>query len=132
MYGNNVFLTGNLTKPIETAYTQSGKAVSKFSIGWNYKDKGHFFECVAWELPDFLRSANKGDKVCIEGSLQQDTWQDKTTGKNRSKTLVNVSTMQIVQRSQRASADPQVQAVQNAFAGDYVTPLGDGNDEMPY
>lgn len=91
---NSVLLTGNLTRDMELSYTQGGTAVGKFALAVNrsvkrgeeWVDKVSFFDAVlfgkaAESLKQYL---TKGKPITIEGSLEQDRWKDKETGKTRS------------------------------------------------
>lgn len=85
---NNVILMGRLTRDPEMRSTQSGKSITSFSIA---VDRGNeetdFFEITAWdklaELVD--KYLEKGRRVLVQGRLRQDTWDDKDSGKKRSK-----------------------------------------------
>jgi len=90
---NHVVLVGRLTRNAELKYTNSGAAVSKFSIAINQRrkkedqwvDEAHFFDIVLWgktaeSLNQYLV---KGKQVGIEGQLRQDRWEQE--GQARSK-----------------------------------------------
>ncbi len=91
---NQVCLIGRLGQDPELRYTQGGTAVAKFSIAINRiggpdKVTDWFditaFGKVAESLSNHMR---KGCRVGISGRLQQEKWQDKQTGQNRSKISV--------------------------------------------
>jgi single-strand DNA-binding protein len=82
---NKVILVGNLGKDPELRYTQSGKAVAKFTVatserGRDGNDRTEWHNIVAWEkLAELVgRLVGKGNKVYIEGRLQTREWEDKT------------------------------------------------------
>ena len=90
---NHVVLVGRLTRNAELKYTNSGAAVSKFSIAINQRrkkddqwvDEAHFFDIVLWgktaeSLNQYLV---KGKQVGIEGQLRQNRWEQE--GQARSK-----------------------------------------------
>ena len=90
---NHVVLVGRLTRNAELKYTNSGAAVSKFSIAINQRrkkddqwvDESHFFDITLWgktaeSLNQYLV---KGKQVGIEGQLRQDRWEQE--GQARSK-----------------------------------------------
>jgi len=82
---NKVILVGNLGKDPELRYTQSGKAVVKFTVatserGRDGNDRTEWHNIVAWDkLAELVgRLVGKGNKVYIEGRLQTREWEDKT------------------------------------------------------
>jgi single-strand DNA-binding protein len=97
---NRVILMGNLTRDPEVRYTNSQMAVCNIGLAVNrrYKDG----QTGEWkEVPTFVdvtifgargeafaRYHTKGKPAFIEGSLRQDTWEDKQTGQKRSKLYV--------------------------------------------
>lgn len=90
---NQVILLGRITKDVELRTTASGKNVTEFSLAVDKagsREGADFFEVVAWEKTAELLSqyTGKGSKVLVQGRLQQDTWDDKDTGKKRSKVTV--------------------------------------------
>jgi single-strand DNA-binding protein len=96
---NKVMLIGNLTRDPELRYTPSGKAVADISLAinrvWN-NDAGQkqeetiFVDVTLWGRQAELAQQYlaKGRGVYIEGRLQMDTWDDKETGKKRSRLKV--------------------------------------------
>ncbi len=96
---NKVMLIGNLTRDPELRYTPKGTAVADVGLAinrvWN-NDAGQkqeettFVDVTLWgrqaELAE--KYLGKGRGVYIEGRLQLDTWDDKETGKKRSKLKV--------------------------------------------
>jgi single-strand DNA-binding protein len=96
---NKVMLIGNLTRDPELRYTPSGKAVADISLAinrvWN-NEQGQkqedtiFVDVTLWGRQAELAQQylSKGRCAYIEGRLQMDTWDDKETGKKRSKLKV--------------------------------------------
>lgn len=77
---NNVTLVGRLTRDPEIKYTQSGKAVAKFSlaVGRMKKEETDFINCIAWEktaevIGEYCR---KGSKVGIVGKIQTGSYEN--------------------------------------------------------
>lgn len=104
----NATLLGNLTRDPELKYTTPrGAAVCEFSLACNSKWTGEdgqlrerveFIECVAWNkaaetISSFVR---KGSPLFISGALQQQTWEDRQTGKQRSKLVVKVDVFRFI------------------------------------
>ena len=86
---NKVILGGRMTTDPELKTTQSGTAVTTFSVAVNRKVakdqelKTDFITCVAWrQTAEFIaRYFRKGSCICVTGSLQQRQWQDKDGNK---------------------------------------------------
>jgi single-strand DNA-binding protein len=88
---NQVFLIGRLTRDSELRTTTSGKSVATFSLAVDRgQDATDFFEVTAWEKTAELvnQYTQKGSKVHVQGSLQQESWEDKASGQKRSKVVV--------------------------------------------
>lgn len=91
---NQVILMGRLTRDPETRVTPSGKTVVSFGLAVDragQTDATDFFDITAWEKLGELVSQylSKGRRVLVQGRLRQDSWDDKETGKKRSR--VNVT-----------------------------------------
>lgn len=96
---NKVMLIGNLTRDPELRYTPKGTAVADIALAinrvWN-NDQGQkqeettFVDVTLWGRQAELAQQylSKGRGVYIEGRLQMDSWDDKETGKKRSKLKV--------------------------------------------
>jgi single-strand DNA-binding protein len=75
---NNCIFTGNLTRDVETKYTQSGKCVANFTIACNRPSSNKnekqvdYIAVVAWEKLGELCDTylSKGKKALVEGRLQ--------------------------------------------------------------
>ena len=103
---NSVTIVGRLTRDVEMKYSASGTAVARFSIantqsrkdGENWVEEGHFFDAVMFgRRADALqRYLVKGKQIVILGRLQQDRWQDKQSGQNRSRVTIVVNDIQLV------------------------------------
>ena len=97
---NSVNLIGNITKDPDLKYTQSGTAVASFAIAINKvwfvneekKEKVSYIDCTAWGKlgENISKFFKKGNKIGIEGELDQQTWDDKD-GNKRSKLHVIVN-----------------------------------------
>ena len=90
---NQVILMGRLTRDPEQRTTPSGKTVVRFSIAVDRQtsdDTADFFEVTAWEKLGELvvQYLGKGRRVLVQGRLRQDSWDDKESGKKRSKVEV--------------------------------------------
>lgn len=97
-----IILIGRLgTKP-ELTYSQSGKAICKFSVACNEKRKGE--DVTEWfNAVVFNRQAEaceqyliKGSEVYIEGKQSTSKWNDATTGETKYKTELLVDNVQFL------------------------------------
>lgn len=105
---NRVVLMGNLTRDPDVRYTPGGTAVAELGLAVNRswfdkqtqqkKEETTFVDVTVWGRTaevagEFLA---KGRSVLIEGRLQLDQWDDRETGKKRSKLKVVGETMTMV------------------------------------
>jgi len=104
---NKVMLIGNVTRDPEIRYTPKGTALVEIGLAVNRRytaengekrEEVTFVDVTLWgrtaEIAnEYLR---KGRPVYIEGRLQLDSWDDKTTGQKRSKLRVVGEEMQLL------------------------------------
>lgn len=93
---NQVILMGRLTRDPEQRTTASGKTVVSFSLAVDrggQDDQADFFDITAWEKLGELvmQYLSKGRRVLVQGRLRQDSWDDKETGKKRSRVEVTAT-----------------------------------------
>ncbi len=93
---NQVILMGRLTRDPEQRTTTTGKTIASFSIAVDrggQDDAADFFDVTAWEkLGDLvMQYLGKGRRVLVQGRLRQDSWDDKETGKKRSRIEVTAT-----------------------------------------
>lgn len=93
---NQVILLGRLTRDPEARTTSTGKTVVSFSLAVDRNtadDTADFFDITAWEkLGDLVTQyLSKGRRVLVQGRLRQDSWDDKETGKKRSRVEVTAT-----------------------------------------
>lgn len=87
---NQVILMGRLTRDPEMRTTTTGKSIASFSLAVDRQtqdDQADFFDITAWEKLGELANQylSKGRRCLVQGRLRQDSWDDKETGKKRSK-----------------------------------------------
>ncbi len=102
---NKAILIGRLTRDPELRYTQSGTSVCSFSIannrtyvaGGEKKEQVSFFNCVAWAKTGevIAEYCKKGQRIGIEGRLQQRSWDDQE-GKKRQVVEIVVDNFQFL------------------------------------
>ena len=101
---NNFSLIGRLTRDPETKFTQSGKAITSFSVaydvGWGDKKRAVFLECKMWgeRGENLVKFVSKGHRVGLVGSLDQDEWDDKATGEKKKKFVFDVRDFTLIER----------------------------------
>lgn len=105
---NKVILLGNLTRDPQVRYTPSGTPVAEIGLAINRywtdkqtntrREETTFVEVTLWSRDAEVAGEYlaKGRPVLIEGRLQLDTWDDKTTGQKRSKLRVVGERMQLL------------------------------------
>ena len=96
---NHIVIMGRLTRDPELRRTQSGTAVTSFSLAVDRDVKNQdgsrsadFIDCVAWKgTAEFVsKYFSKGRMAVVEGRLQIRDWTDRDGGKRRSaEVLVN-------------------------------------------
>ena len=94
---NKIFIMGRLTRDPELRRTQSGTAVTSFSLAVDRDFKSQsgeketdFIDVVAWRnTAEFVsKYFTKGRMAIVEGRLQIRDWTDKDGGKRRSAEVV--------------------------------------------
>ncbi len=104
---NKVLLLGNLTRDPELRHTPKGSAVADFGLAVNrkvqdgnggWKDETTFVDVTVWgsSAENAHKYLTKGRGVFIEGRLQMDVWDDKTTGQKRTKLKVVADNLQFL------------------------------------
>lgn len=120
---NSVTLTGNITRDAELHQTaNTGTEVLDFSIAVNdrrrnqatgeWEDHANFFDITVFgnRARAISTWCTKGTKVAIEGKLRQNTWQDKETGKNRSRVTIIANDIDFMSRGNGGNGGGQAAA----------------------
>ena len=121
---NRVILAGNTTRDPEVRFLSSGMAVTKFGLAVNNKRKSGdtmidevlFIDCTAFgrtaeTIGEYVK---KGYAVLIEGRLQFQQWEDKSSGSKRSKHEVLIDRIQFLQRLKSSSSETEDSQVSDA------------------
>src|SRR6056297_906623 len=79
---NRTILVGRLTKEPEIRYTESNKAVAKFTLAVNRpfaENKADFIQCVVWEkkAENLVKFVHKGSLVGVEGRIETGYYDNK-------------------------------------------------------
>ena len=120
---NRVNISGNLTHDSELRQTQGGNAVLSFGVAvtdrrrnpqtGEWEDFPNYVNCTLFgnRAQAIAQYLTKGVKVAVEGKLRWSQWQDRETGKNRSKLEVIVDEIEFMSsRNQNApQSAPQPQ-----------------------
>lgn len=95
---NKVILIGNLTRdpelrytPKQTAVTEVGLAVNRrYRVDNDLREETTFVDVTFWgaQAETISKYLEKGRPIYIEGRLKYDSWDDKESGKRRSKLTV--------------------------------------------
>jgi len=99
---NKTILLGNLTADPELRYTGNGTAVCDLRLAVNTKSKDKeetlFIDCTVWDktAENCAEYLHKGSQVLVEGRLRTDQWEDRDTGKKRSKIAMTANTVQFL------------------------------------
>jgi single-strand DNA-binding protein len=116
---NKVLFVGNLTADPELIHTPKGTAVVNASLAVNEfynSERGEreqittFIDVRVWgaSAENFAKLAQKGQEIFIDGSLRQDSWEDKESGQKRLKLYVRADSWQFTQRKPAARAPAPV------------------------
>jgi len=141
---NHVVLVGRLTRNAELKYTNSGAAVSKFSLAINQRrkkddqwvDESHFFDIVFWgkgaeAINQYLV---KGKQVGIEGQLRQDRWEQ--DGQSRSRVEIFATNVMLLGGGGGSGGPRTPQAPESrggaGFPEGEASPEGGFHDDIPF
>ena len=136
MIRNKVILIGRLTRDIELKKTQSDVSCVSFSIAIDKpykKDREHpeatFVNCTAWRAQaEFLaKYFAKGDKVAVEGYLDDNVWTDKE-GKERKDKIVVVNEVEFVEKKGNKTTDNTSEDNNNTTVADN----SDNDEDLPF
>ena len=132
---NKVFIMGRLTRDPELRRTQSGTAVTSFSLAVDRDFKSQsgeketdFIDVVAWRsTAEFVaKYFTKGRMAVVEGRLQIRDWKDKDGNNRRSAEVVADNIYFGDSKRDGAGYDsaPAYGASYGAPAGGYAAPVG--------
>ena len=123
---------GNLTTDPELRTTPNGQNLASFTLAinrtWNSangerQEETRFINCTAWGKTGetISKYVSKGRQLLVSGRLQQRTWQDKDTGKNRSAIDVVVEEFSFISDGNRggSSAAPAAKTQEPTVSEDF-------------
>jgi len=144
---NKVILLGNLTRDPEVRYTPKGTAVTDLGLAVNRTytaDNGEKREEVTFvDVTFWGRTAEvageylkKGRPVFVEGRLQLDSWDDKTSGQKRTKLKVIGENMQMLGAPRGGGGggdeDSGPRSSRPALPPKTAVPSAPDDDEIPF
>jgi len=136
MNTNVVVLTGRLTKDVELKYTQSGKAVTNFTLavddGFGDKKKAYFFNCVLWEkgAETLANYTHKGSKIAVTGKLSSRNY-EANDGSKRTVVEVQVNQFGGFELLDSKKDNDQRPAQNNLYRTDERT-VDVSDDDLPF
>lgn len=140
---NLVIIGGNITRDPELRYLQSGTSVCDFGVAVNKKwttadgearEDVSFFDVTFFgkrgeAISQYLK---KGSPILVEGELKQETWDDRETGKPRSKVKVMGQKFHFVggKKDDGERSEHRDQPAGRSTRGKAKSPIDD--DDVPY
>jgi single-strand DNA-binding protein len=118
--------TGRAGKDPQVRYFESGKMVAEFSIavdGWKRDEKPLWLDLKIWgKIADVAANyVRKGSMIAVSGQLEKETWTDKGSGEERSKIVLNVKDLTLLDSKKDSDA--------SGFGG---TAPDDDEDDLPF
>lgn len=132
---NKIIIMGRLTKEPELRRTQSGKAVTSFTLAVDRdfaKDEVDFIDCVAWgNTAEFVaKYLRKGRAAVVSGRLQMRGWTDKN-GNKRISAEVIAENVYFADSKKGDSYDSDVPDDNTPSAPNYAA-MADDDDDLPW
>lgn len=132
---NRSILMGNLTAKPELRYTPQGTAVSDLRMAVSLKrakdkEETAFMDVVVWgkTAENCAQYLGKGSGLLVEGRITMDEWEDRETGKKRSKLKVTAETVQFVGRRPKRNGESQGSAQRDDRSDEDFDDFGDGGN----
>ncbi len=143
---NHVVLVGRLTRDAEIKYTNTGTAISKFSIAINrrrkindqWTEEVNFFDIVLWgrQAESLTPYLVKGKQIGVQGELRQNRWEQ--DGQARSRVEISALNIQLLGGRPGAQSTPapvsDTKSSEDEHGGGRdATPPDDGfDDDIPF
>jgi len=134
-------LIGHLGNKPEIRKTPSGDAVASFSVATNEKfkdkdgnkqEKTTWHRCVCWGKRGeaFAEFHDKGDLVCVEGKIENRSYEDKDGTKKYSSDIIVARFEFVRSGSTKNSDNPPAGQEEYSATGGYVD--GEYQDDLPF
>lgn len=124
---NSIAIYGTLVRDPEAETLANGTALTKFSIAVNEKfsvqgearERVHYFDVTVWgkQAENCAKYLEKGRHVNVQGRLAQDRWEDKETGKGRSKVHIVANDVQFLSSGKQSSGDGGARRGDEGYGG---------------
>lgn len=108
---NNLQILARIATDVKLEISQSGVKYMRLNVVYNknikvgdeWQQKSHFFPCSAfgYVAEKIANHFKKGDRILINGALEQNTWTDKD-GNVQSKLVVAISEVDIIEPKQKS------------------------------
>ena len=139
---NRATIYGNITRDPEERKTTSGLTVVNFSVATNHKYKNkdgelveevEFHNIVAFNktAESVMKYMKKGSGIFVEGRLKTEKWEDKETGKDRSKTVIIADRVQFGPKPQSGESREETFEEKMAMAEASEKKMGDDKHAAP-
>lgn len=138
---NTVVVTGRITRDPELRHTQGGTAVANTGVAverYRKDDENEvsFFDLTIWSGFAELCEAKlrKGDKVTVEGRLNQQRWEAED-GSKRSKVEIVVNNMEgefLYRKADGSDTPDRDGGEQTAMATEAPAAPADSDDDIPF
>ena len=138
---NSVTVSGRLTRDPELRRTNTGRAVTSFSLAFNNRTKdeaGNFttsyVPCTAWgSTAEYLANyAKKGNLICVEGRLQERKY-TRNDGSNASVVEIIINNVEFMSGSRSNSAkQPELGFEESAPENEDVLGTDIADDDLPF
>lgn len=122
---NRSTIVGNATRDAECKYTANGTAICNLDVAVNRtwfdkqtnqkREECDFIPVTLWGRSAEIAAeyVRKGRPVLVEGRLKIDSWDDKETGKKRSKMVLIGEVLQLLGGGARTGGENQVPETPN-------------------
>ena len=137
---NLIVLCGHLTRDPEIKYTDSNKAVARFSIAVDRRFKrdnepeADFFNCTAFGKTAEVveKYVTKGTKLLITGRIQNDNYTNKD-GQTVYSVQILVDNLEFAEsKNNRGNDEKPEETSNNAFDGGFMGIPNGIDDELPF
>jgi single-strand DNA-binding protein len=121
--------TGRAGRDPEVRYFESGSMVAEFSIavdGWKRDSKPLWLNLKIWGKTAEIAAnyVRKGSMIAVSGQLESETWTDKGSGEERSKIVLNVKELTLLDSKKDSGA--------SGFGGSVADHADDLDDDIPF
>ena len=137
---------GRVVAEPEARYFENGNSVCKVVIYLNQKSKkdeqGNWVEtpplkarASVWgkQVESVVNTVKKGDPVFVSGNLEQEYWNDKTTGDLRTALAINSATIVAVEAKKAGQTPPPPAQQPQASATNWQSsPVVPSNTDIPF